>query len=316
MKKFDTYRHPEHKGGTRGRTTFWGAREIEIVKNGFSWPGFFFGPVWALAKRLYPHAAVLLLIDIGLVVAVRDDVLAISGEVAVKVVVGLMGNAWRRQELSSHGFHLEESADPVTDGNRATERYSRAAGLIIACLVFIAVAGADRCAGMPPVRITGLIPQDSETAVYVAIDPARVDLPWTLERVQVRVGTVDATSIAASAVSMSLGSELALTFDDIVIQRFDSAPEYLISNGIRLPRVPDFTSGQLSFDLRGPGDSQPIEGLLVPTVRTIPEPTKPGEIAFLFPVPRDRIRTLSVTLANRQALELGMPWWSYFRARR
>ena len=116
MKRFDVYRHPDKKGGTRGRTTFWGSREIEVIKNGFSWPGFFFGPVWALAKRLYPHAAVLIVIYVALIAAPLHDWIAISSEIAVRVLVGLMGNDWRRRELARHGFRLEETVECATDG--------------------------------------------------------------------------------------------------------------------------------------------------------------------------------------------------------
>jgi hypothetical protein len=42
MKTFKVFRHP-----TLG---------FQAVKEGFSWPGFFFGPIWAFAKKLWGYA--------------------------------------------------------------------------------------------------------------------------------------------------------------------------------------------------------------------------------------------------------------------
>jgi len=120
MKIFDIYRHPGNKGGTRGRTTFWGAREIEVVKKGFSWPGLFFNVWWAFAKRLYPQAAALAVVYVTVIV--WDNTQVSIAAIAAASFVGVQGNAWRRSELSRHGFQLEESIEAEADG-QALGRY-------------------------------------------------------------------------------------------------------------------------------------------------------------------------------------------------
>ena len=120
MKTFDVFRRPGNKGGTRGRTTFWGTREIEVVKKGFSWPGFFFNVWWALAKRLYAQAAILALVYF--VVVAADNALVGFVAIVAAIFAGVQGNTWRRSELSRHGFQLEESIEADTDG-QALARY-------------------------------------------------------------------------------------------------------------------------------------------------------------------------------------------------
>src|SRR3989337_3893601 len=58
MKTFDLYRHP-----TLG---------YEAVKRGFSWPGFFITPLWALSKRMWLGGALLLVIWFFLFAARAD----------------------------------------------------------------------------------------------------------------------------------------------------------------------------------------------------------------------------------------------------
>ena len=50
MKTFKIYEHP---AGNR-----------EAVKQGWSWPGFFFGPIWAFVKKMWGLGGVLLLVVI------------------------------------------------------------------------------------------------------------------------------------------------------------------------------------------------------------------------------------------------------------
>jgi hypothetical protein len=47
MTKYDVYRYP--------------VRGYAAIKRGFSWPGFFFGIFWALAKRLWKVVGLLVL---------------------------------------------------------------------------------------------------------------------------------------------------------------------------------------------------------------------------------------------------------------
>ena len=105
MKKFDVYSHPTHG--------------FVAVKNGFSWPGLFFTWIWMLFCRMWLASGVVIAISWGLwlvmnLIPVSDDVEDFTGELAilavfglglvVNLVVGKMGNAWRRSSLGKRGF--------------------------------------------------------------------------------------------------------------------------------------------------------------------------------------------------------------------
>jgi hypothetical protein len=99
MRVFAVYHHP--------------VRGYEAVKNGFSWPGFFFTWIWAFAKGL-PGIAVLLLVACLLtqVFWVFRDLnllpLGVVGVLAVALVVGFQGNHWREKSLTRRGYRLME----------------------------------------------------------------------------------------------------------------------------------------------------------------------------------------------------------------
>ena len=93
----------------------------EDVKNGFSWPAFFFGPIWALTKGMVPIAGALLLMNILLVVffytipilhSITGDavgtaqlmVLPYSAQILWAIWVGARGNSWRRRHLVRRGY--------------------------------------------------------------------------------------------------------------------------------------------------------------------------------------------------------------------
>ncbi len=98
MKQFDIYQHPD------GR--------LEAVKQGWSWPAFLFGALWALYCRLWKIAALTL---VGVLVVAMAGVLEKSGllDVMANIVClglymafGINGNHWKRRHLTSTGCHL------------------------------------------------------------------------------------------------------------------------------------------------------------------------------------------------------------------
>lgn len=109
-KEFEVWSHP--------------ALGYEAIKNGWSWPGFFFGWIWAAVKRLWLHSAVLLILMIVLGVLSTGAELAAAecyydcdGVVgiaiflnllflAIALVVGAKGNSWRRASMPKRGFSL------------------------------------------------------------------------------------------------------------------------------------------------------------------------------------------------------------------
>ena len=90
----------------------------ESIKNGFSWPAFFFGAIWAWTKGMVGVGFALL----GLAIILRItpfilvDLLGEAGvyvdfllSVAVLIWVGLNGNKWRRQSMPQRGYKLEST---------------------------------------------------------------------------------------------------------------------------------------------------------------------------------------------------------------
>ena len=138
MKQFEIYSHP-----TLG---------FEAVKNGFSWPGFFFTAIWMLICRMWVGAIVVVAIyavgsfaaDAIAVTLGTDDVATMTFEeadtiwlisqglntlvgLAISISVGAKGNGWRRSVLARRGFkHLKsvqaQSADAAIGEVTAAQR--------------------------------------------------------------------------------------------------------------------------------------------------------------------------------------------------
>ena len=113
MKQCDVYSHPVHG--------------FQAVKNGFSWPGFFFNGLWMLLCRMWVGAAVVIGVHwfgsfvAGTMSVSYEDSLVpgLAGlcfMIIVNLIVGRNGNAWRRSAMARRGFkHLKsieaQSAD-------------------------------------------------------------------------------------------------------------------------------------------------------------------------------------------------------------
>ena len=98
MKQFEVYQHPD------GR--------LEAVKQGWNWPAFFFGALWALYCRLWKIAV---LTFVGVFVVSMAGALDESGVLDVMVNIaclglyaafGLNGNRWKQRHLIASGFHF------------------------------------------------------------------------------------------------------------------------------------------------------------------------------------------------------------------
>lgn len=89
-------------------------QQIVEVKEGFCWPAFFFGGLWALVRREWLLALAMLLVFGGLVFVdeafVRGQrsltrvALMLVAYVAYMLICGLKGNAWRRAALQRRGY--------------------------------------------------------------------------------------------------------------------------------------------------------------------------------------------------------------------
>jgi hypothetical protein len=83
-------------------------RDVLLVKEGFCWPAFFIGVIWALAHRMWLTA----LIFLAAVVAVElvDGALGLDGwsggalSLAVALLIGWSANDLRRGALARRGY--------------------------------------------------------------------------------------------------------------------------------------------------------------------------------------------------------------------
>lgn len=109
MKQYKVFTHPS---GTH-----------EAVKQGWSWPGFFFCGFWALFKKMWGVAAALMIggfalgFVIGLIMPIDTANIVVNVILlVVAFVVGANGNQWRESNLLSRGYQtaseLVEASNP------------------------------------------------------------------------------------------------------------------------------------------------------------------------------------------------------------
>lgn len=82
--------------------------EATFVKEGFCWPAFFFGPLWALWHGMWRTAIALLILSAAVSGLAVGANLTDSGELALsvglQVAIGLWANDWRRRVLARRDF--------------------------------------------------------------------------------------------------------------------------------------------------------------------------------------------------------------------
>jgi hypothetical protein len=114
MKQYKIFKHPSGK--------------TETVKQGWSWPAFFFGFIWALVKKMWwlggglLLGAVVLALVMGTSGGSAGDVMINITGIIVNIIFGVYGNSWREKNLVARGF---EQLDEVTAANpeSAVARY-------------------------------------------------------------------------------------------------------------------------------------------------------------------------------------------------
>ncbi len=99
-------------------------RDVVLVKEGFSWPAFFFSFGWALWCRLWFAALAIFAIEVavnaGLAAMGADPASQAAVSLGVAAAVGLVGNDLKRRNLWRRGY---VESDIVTgDGGDAAER--------------------------------------------------------------------------------------------------------------------------------------------------------------------------------------------------
>lgn len=97
-----------------------------LVKEGFSWPAFLFGPVWALARGLWLVAAALLAAGAALGAALElsgaDSPARAAIVVGFQVLVGFTAMDFQRWSLARRGF-AEAQVVAAPDLTAAERRY-------------------------------------------------------------------------------------------------------------------------------------------------------------------------------------------------
>jgi hypothetical protein len=108
-----------HLMASKQHLYFHPAHGLAQVKQGFCWPAFFFGSLWALARRLYLLAVVLLAFEVavwfcgGYALSQGPGWAALPGLLAplvYAVVRGRYGNRWVASALLARGY--ERWGDP------------------------------------------------------------------------------------------------------------------------------------------------------------------------------------------------------------
>ncbi len=83
-------------------------RDVVLVKEGFSWPAFVFGPLWALTRRLWLAAAAFALALAGIESLAHagdlDPTVRAALTLGISMVFGWIGNDLRRRKLERQGF--------------------------------------------------------------------------------------------------------------------------------------------------------------------------------------------------------------------
>ena len=87
MKQFSMLQHP--------------ALGYEVVKDGWSWPAFFFTWIWAFVKRLWLVGLIILLVGMALSTVAE---LWLVGELIISIVMGVNGNKLRVNRLRDSGY--------------------------------------------------------------------------------------------------------------------------------------------------------------------------------------------------------------------
>lgn len=85
-----------------------------LVREGFSWGAFCFGPIWLAAHRAWVPAALALAVGILIPVLLPsgDAVLAMVG---LAVLLGLSGQDLRRWSMQQHGFRFTQVVTAPSD---------------------------------------------------------------------------------------------------------------------------------------------------------------------------------------------------------
>jgi hypothetical protein len=100
--------------------------EAVFIKEGFSWPAFFFPVIWLVVKRLWlPLILYLLVVALVFALAARlslSDTFMLLAALALNLLLGMEGNERRRRAMARRGF-IEEGPFVGKDVHEAELKY-------------------------------------------------------------------------------------------------------------------------------------------------------------------------------------------------
>ena len=92
------------------------AGAIEAVKQGWSWPAFSFGFLWAMVKKMWKlsicvvFAFLVIGFTIGIIGNEQWGEAIVNGlGVTANLIFGVHGNSWREKNLLSRGFNQKQT---------------------------------------------------------------------------------------------------------------------------------------------------------------------------------------------------------------
>jgi len=96
--------------------------KYEAVKQGWSWPAFFFSSIWAIVKKMWELG-----VGVIFVFCVLGFIIGVSGgagegsnafinisSIIVSLVFGKYGNKWRENDLPLRGYEYKETITATT----------------------------------------------------------------------------------------------------------------------------------------------------------------------------------------------------------
>jgi hypothetical protein len=97
MKKFRVFEHPDNR--------------LEAVKEGFSFPGFFFTGLWFLWHKMWVPGSIAIIVALGVYIVFPSPFghyfgIADITNFVIEVIVGIFGNEWRSSSLKERGFEI------------------------------------------------------------------------------------------------------------------------------------------------------------------------------------------------------------------
>lgn len=94
---------------------------VKAVKQGWSWPAFFFSFIWAILKKMYLTGIALFFLSflLGTIVGhlnlgQKGDTMINIISIAISIIFGLKGNEWWEAMLYRRGFEAKALLEAVT----------------------------------------------------------------------------------------------------------------------------------------------------------------------------------------------------------